>query len=233
MEWAGEYYYGDGLGANIYLILAPQSGYLFEWHGCGGLYDRNYGTVTWDKSSLRLSFTFPNRADGFLGIAEQFIPIPWGDRKYLVPANDIVGFCNDVNYGYEPRKGLHGFHLLRLGDEKREVKGFPAVPEKFKPYLLARPIEAEIIGVGKHVTSPGVGGGKFRDTPITLNCGKKKGLLAGMKLHVVKPEDIIGSVEIKKVDEDRAEAVMPRIGEDEAGPQIGWKLSTRSQWHSD
>jgi hypothetical protein len=39
-EWAGEYYTGDGLGANISLAIAPKSGYVFEWDGCMGLYDK-------------------------------------------------------------------------------------------------------------------------------------------------------------------------------------------------
>jgi hypothetical protein len=47
--WAGEYYFGDGLGVNVSLILAPKFGYVFEWRGCLGLYDRNYGAVTSTK----------------------------------------------------------------------------------------------------------------------------------------------------------------------------------------
>ena len=196
------------------------------------MYDRNYGAVTWEKRRLRLSFTFANKREGFHGIAEEFIPVAWGDRKYLIPADDIVGFCNEVNDGSEPRKG-YGSYLMRQGDEKKEVKGLPAVPEKFKPYLLAHPIEVEIIGVGKYTTRPSVGDWRFKDIPVTLNGGKKKGLLAGMKLHVVKPEHVVESVEVKKVDEQRSEAVMTQIGEKEAGPQIGWKLSTRCPWNSD
>ena len=38
-DWAGSYYKGDGLGENVSLILSPKNGYLFEWHGCMGLYD--------------------------------------------------------------------------------------------------------------------------------------------------------------------------------------------------
>jgi hypothetical protein len=72
-EWAGEYYEGDGLGVNVSLILAPKSGYVFEWHGCLGLYDRNYGAVTLKDRRIRLSFTFPNKREGFQGIAEEFI----------------------------------------------------------------------------------------------------------------------------------------------------------------
>src|ERR1700730_15103618 len=43
--WAGEYYEGDGLGVGISLSLAPESGFVFEWHGCMGVYDRNYGEL--------------------------------------------------------------------------------------------------------------------------------------------------------------------------------------------
>lgn len=44
-SWAGSYYYGDGLGVNVELTLAPKSGFAFTWHGCLGLYDMNYGNV--------------------------------------------------------------------------------------------------------------------------------------------------------------------------------------------
>jgi hypothetical protein len=231
-EWAGQYYEGDGMGVNVSLILAPKSGYLFEWHGCGGLYDRNYGAITWNKGRLRLSFTFPNKQKGFQGIAEEFVPIAWGDRKYLIPTDDIVGFCNEVNDGSEPRKRLHGFYLLRRGDEKKEVKGFPAVPGEFKPYLLARPIEAEIVGIGKTTTVPSWGGGNFMDISVTLNRGKKQGLLVGMKLHVVKPENAVQSAQITKVEDERSEAVMTQVGGNEERPRVGWRLSTRCPWHS-
>src|SRR5687767_13739491 len=43
--WAGEYYYGDGLGVNVRLLLTPQSGFVFQWRGCLGVYDRNHGAV--------------------------------------------------------------------------------------------------------------------------------------------------------------------------------------------
>jgi hypothetical protein len=92
-DWAGEYYAGDGLGVNTSLVLAPSSGYVFEWHGCLGLYDRNYGVVAWTNSRVCLSFTFENTRKGFQGIAPELIPVPWGARQYLVPADDIIGFC--------------------------------------------------------------------------------------------------------------------------------------------
>jgi hypothetical protein len=229
--WAGEYYEGDGSGVNVLLILAPKSGYVFEWHGCLGLYDRNYGAVTSAKGKLHLSFTFPNKQKGFQGIAEEFTPVAWGTRKYLIPSNNIVGFCNEVNDGSEPRKGLRGFYLLRRGDEKKEAKGFPDVPQEFKPYLLAHPIEAEIISIGAVTTRPSLADWKFKDTSVTLNRGKKAGLLVGMKLHVIKPDSIVESVKITKVEDERSEGVVTQAGEDEKDPRVGWKLSTRCRWN--
>lgn len=82
--WAGEYYEGDGLGVNVRLFIAPKSGYVFEWRGCLGLYDRNFGAVTVANGRLRLSFAYPNKREGFKGIAEQLVPIRWGERAYLV-----------------------------------------------------------------------------------------------------------------------------------------------------
>jgi len=232
-DWAGEYYHGDGLGVNVTLLLAPESGFVFEWHGCLGLYDRNYGAVSETDGRIRLAFTFENKREGFQGIAGELIPIPWGPRRYLVPADDVVGFCNAVNEGSEPRKDAHGRYLLRKGDAKRKVLGFPSVPQGFKAYLLKRPIEAEILAVGKPATRPSAFEWKFKDTPVTLNVGKDHGLLPGMELHVVKPDNIFESVRITKVEDEKSEGVMTQIGAGKKGPRVGWRLSTRFRWNAE
>ncbi|MGH7139355.1 MAG: hypothetical protein ACREHD_26720 [Pirellulales bacterium] len=218
-EWAGEYYYGDGLGVNISLVLAPRSGYSFEWRGCGGLYDRNYGPLDQKKGRLRLSFTLPHNPNGLAGITEEIIPVAWGTREYLIPPGEMVRFCNDVNRGAEPRTGPHGFHLLRRGDEKKPVSGLPSLPDEFKRYLLTTPIEAEIVQVGGPASS---------GTAIVLNRGTKHGFFPGMELHVIEPSDHLSSVKITAVEEDRSKAVVERIFDDEPEPGLGWKLSTRS-----
>jgi hypothetical protein len=230
-DWAGEYYAGDGLGVNTSLVLAPSSGYVFEWHGCLGLYDRNYGVVAWTNSRVCLSFTFENTRKGFQGIAPELIPVPWGARQYLVPADDIIGFCNNINEGREPRMNAHGFYLMRRGDEKKKVIGFPKVPDEYRPYLLAKPIEAIIIAVGPYTTRPSVVEWKFKDTPVTLDAGAKQGLRMGMELVVTKPRDTVESVRITRVEEKRSEAIMIQAGEEEPGPEVGWRLSSQAPWN--
>lgn len=228
--WAGEYYSGDGLGVNVSLFLAPGAGYVFEWHGCMGLYDRNYGDIAETNGRIRLSFTFKNERKGFQGIAEEFTPVPWGDRQYLIPSDDVMEFCNRVNGGTEPRDGVHGRHLLRWGDEKKAVSGFPVVPEECRAYLLTEPIIAEIVGVASVTTRPSVCEWKFKDTTVVLNIGTDQGLHKGMELQVVKPAHLVESVRITKVLASTSEGVMTQSGEENEEPEKGWQLSTRCPW---
>jgi hypothetical protein len=228
--WAGKYYEGDGLGVNVSLAIAPKSGYVFEWHGCMGLYDRNYGTAQWKDGEIQLSFTFKNERKGFQGIAEKLIPVAWGPRKYLIPADSVIEFCNEVNEGREPRRGMHGMCLLRDGDEKKKVDGLPDVPKEYQPYLLKERIRAAIVAVGKSVVDSG-GGLDERTTAVTVNVGKKGGILSGMVLYVIEPSTGVDSVKITKVEDDKSEGVLSQIGKDEPVPSVGWKLSTRAPWH--
>jgi hypothetical protein len=60
-EWAGEYYFGDGLGVNVRALIAPQGGFIFSWTGCLGLYDVNFGSVRAQDDRLTLQFELPNK----------------------------------------------------------------------------------------------------------------------------------------------------------------------------
>jgi hypothetical protein len=229
-DWAGVYYAGDGMGENTSLAIAPESGYVFQWRGCLGLYDQNYGVVNWKDGQLRLSFTFENERKGFRGIAPELIPVSWGSRIYLIPTDDCVGFCNEINQGKEPRNISHGNYFLRLEDEKFAVNGFPKLPEEFRSYLLATPIEATVVAVSPFSTRPRVADWKFKDTPVTLDVGSKQGLRVGMELLVTKPKHKLESMQVTKVEEMRSEAIMTQIEESEPGPEVGWKLSTQAPW---
>ena len=113
--WAGTYYFGDGLGANVSLALSPAAGFLFEWHGCLGLYDRNYGQVTVNGARLHLLPELESSHDGFQGLVATLVAIPWGPRRYLVPADKIKDFCNAVNSAREPRTRVHGISSFCAG----------------------------------------------------------------------------------------------------------------------
>ena len=230
--WAGEYYAGDGLGANTVILLGPTAGYVFEWHGCLGVYDRNYGPVTEKDGRLRLGFAFPNPKEGLrAAIAPEMIPLRWGDRRYLIPADDVVGFCNKVHQGLEPHPG--GFYLLRRGDRDKAAAGPKDLPPEFQAYLLPEPTEVTVSAVGASTTRPGWAADfKFKDTPLTFDAGKNRGLKVGMEFFVREPDGSAWSVTLANVGDDRSEAVLSQMGEESPGPRVGWRASTRLPWLS-
>ena len=229
--WAGSYYKGDGRGENVSFKIAPTNGYVFKWHGCLGLYDRNYGNVEPQAERLRLSFAFPNIQEGFKGIAEELLPVSWGERNYLIPPDEIVGFCNDINSGREPRRRIYGRYLLRDGDESKDVQGQPEVPMEFRRYLLEKPITALTTGIGSVTKRPSVCEWYFKDTEVVLDQGSKDGILLGMKFYVVTPDDVVESLTIKTVDEDKSIGVVTQSGDDASLIKPGWEISTRPRWN--
>jgi hypothetical protein len=230
-DWAGEYYAGDGLGVNTTLVLAPRAGYVFEWAGCLGLYDRNYGAITSESRRLRLTFTFDNAREAFRGIAPEFIVVDWEARRYLVPADDVIGFCNEVNQGAEPRTRMHGQYLLRRGDETKQVSGAPELPLEYRDCLLASPVQANVVGVGAPTLRPSTGKWTFKDTPLTLDAGFDQGLRLGMELVVIEPRNLVETVRITRVEGSRAEATITQLNEESLSPEVGWRVSTRAPWH--
>ena len=224
-DWAGEYFLGNGL-SGIQLLLAPESGYVLERNSDIGPLGCNFGIVSEKNGRICLSNNKIQTRQMFPGNAEEFIPIKWGTRKYLIPADELVGFCNDINEGAEPRKWNTGQYFLRRGDAKKKVTGFPVVPKGFRTYLLERPIEAQIVAVD----SPAPRARDCEDWkyPVTLNVGKNHGLLPGMKLYLLNPDRFVGPVIIKNVENMESEGIISQSGRKNTAPVIGSKLSTHS-----
>ncbi len=233
--WAGRYYEGDGLGSNRHLTLAPENGFVYTVHGCLGLYNLSSGNVVQEGGLVKLTFSVENDQKEAREITVAFVPIPWGDRHYLVPSEKMVEFCNQVNRG----ERIH--HFLRFSDKEGEspyrsrhkiaTPGLPDVPEKYKPYLRRHhPIEAEITAMGETTNDPRQ---YFpQKTVVTLDKGTKDGLLPGMTLAVIKPEATdLSSAEVTVTDvkETSAEGILA-WQKSSAAPAVGWKLSTRSRW---
>jgi hypothetical protein len=226
-EWAGEYYYGDGLGVNVNLTLAPELGYVFTWHGCLGLYDLNYGAVRFENGKVKLVFKYHNHRGGFHGIAPEFYPVRWGDRHYLIPSDGVVEFCNAVNSGLEPCAVFCARFLLLRGDQDKRVEGEPTIPVQFRRYVLSTPITAKIISLERSYIERDRGlPDNFRISQVTLDSGTAEGVLPGMELHSYDPPNS-ETVEIIEVNEHSSRARIVQIGTDGDKPKAGWRLSTR------
>ncbi len=220
--WAGEYYYGDGLGVNVDLSLAPKSGFVFTWNGCLGLYDQNYGDVAESDGRIRLVFKLSNERKGFQGIAPEFFPVIWGDRHYLISSDGVVEFANAINAGFEPRDSAWGEFLIKREDVSKAVTGFPNLPAQYSGYLLSNPIDAEISEVrqSRREDSQGI-------TTVLLNVGATQGVKKGMEFYLHIPSGFFESAKVTRVDSSSSEAEIFQCCGDKAGPpSVGWKLST-------
>ncbi len=223
--WAGTYHTAD-----TKLSLVPKSGFALLGHS---YLDHNYGEVVPTKhGSLRLLFTFENEREGPGGIAPEFILVPWGERRYLIPIDEVVGFCNSINSGYEPSVLGYGLHFLRSGDDKKPTTGAPEIPEKYRAYLLREPVDAEILAVHKTEVEIKKGGFIQYATSVTLNVGRSHKILPGMSFDFYEPRDAlwpaVNEVSVVSVDEHTSKARVRHWGKSPA-PEVGWKLTTGSR----
>jgi hypothetical protein len=217
-RWAGEYYVGDGLGVNVSLSLAPANGFVFTWHGCLGLYDQNWGEVSEDEAGvIHLKCAFDNNREGFQGIATEMLLVPWGERRYLVPVDEMVAFCNHVNTGSADREGRHTLFAMRRGDERKRIDGAPDVPERYRRFLLAKPITATIVEVD---------GAEF-----TVDVGARDGAFVGMQMFITDDEYVVRSINLTAVDDRSSIAHEASCFSNQPELRSGLGLSTRAPWN--
>jgi len=232
--WAGQYYHGDGLGMNISVALAPESGIVYTWRGCLGLYEFDHGTVV-ETGKNRLRVQFQNkRAPGlFSGTSPELVVVPWGDRRYLIPAEKMMDFVCAVNLGREPRSTAGGWFLLRGDDNTKKVRGKPKLAKKFARFILQRPVEAKITAVEKPVIEEGASGSTRQVmVKVTIDRGKSHGIFPGMELAlVVEPPlfSLVGGRVVAVRDKTAIVALTVLLSTQEEAfePRVGWRLSTR------
>jgi hypothetical protein len=229
-EWAGEYYWGDGLGVNVTLLVAPKSGFAYWWEGCLGLYDLNYGGVEATGGRLKLLCELPNGREYYAGIDSELTPVLWGERHYLIASDKMLEFANYVNAGFEPRDKIYGSFLLRRGDERKAARGAPEVPVEYRNLLLAAPIRTRISSVGmSRSESNDSCKSTDRVTLVVLDVGSAKGVRPGMEFYPFTPPSAdVFSVRVTKVEADSSEAQVEQCAED-APPSQEWELSTSAR----
>ncbi|MFA6243579.1 MAG: hypothetical protein WC655_21740 [Candidatus Hydrogenedentales bacterium] len=218
--WAG--YYTDSV---VNLWIAPGAGFAYEVHGCMGIYDRNYGKVSVSGGKLQFQSVLPIENMFGATVAPGLIPVVWGSRAYLITSDDMIDFCNSVNRGFEPREGSCGCYLLRHADANLPANEMPAVPDEYKRYLLKTPIQAKVISVGETEPFREYGMRNYR-TRLVVDVGSKQGLLAGMELAPIQPDNAYGDLTVLSVKDGQAEAEFVGYSR-RPKPSAGWVFSTR------
>jgi len=180
VAWAGDYYFGDGTGQNVSVSLSRHSGVAATWQGCLGTYSANKGTVIPQADgSLLLKFEQPNDERAF-GFADHLVPVPWGERMYMISEKELPAFASAVNLGDEPRKGAYGSFLMRSGDERRKVHGLPVLPPAQQSLIREVPLEVGVVSANRlHNNDADKFECQYR---LKLDRGANDGLAAGMKL---------------------------------------------------
>lgn len=74
-----------------------------------------------------LDGTRPGVDDG--GLPPAWLPVAWGERRYLVSGRQLVPFCIAAAEGREPRSQRVGRFYLRENDETKPVSGGTPVEE--------------------------------------------------------------------------------------------------------
>ena len=171
---AGTYYQGDGTGVNLHLTINKDNTFNFRWTGCLGEYDKNLGKWKIEGDVLVLEPELAHEQKGFKGMDVRFIPVPWGERMYLVEENSVPCFAANVRKG-GPKTSLddiHGSDYIQVDPEKYEPKpksGQPVLPERYRLFYEKGPIEAKIIDL-------------LPDGTVILDKGKNHGLRTGLVL---------------------------------------------------
>jgi hypothetical protein len=135
VEFAGKYYMGDGLGMNCTFVIEPDLSFHISWSNDTGHKVNYNGSISFADGQFVLTPTAEVALPAFC-YNRTFVPINWGERKYLLPNDDdevskyiTSTFCKRVKNGDEPRDDMYGFSYLRTADITSKVTGFPRRPD--------------------------------------------------------------------------------------------------------
>jgi hypothetical protein len=223
--WAGVYSCGDGLGFNVAISVAPQSGLYYSWNGCLGLYDWNYGRIEEVKEeTIKLELALDPKWNSFFYLSSELCRVRWGPRRYLIPRSQMLNFLNAVNEG-SARDGTS--FPLRREDQGLPASGLPEVPAEYRRWILESPISATITAVKSSVVEVKGRDGETSPITVTLDAGSEAGLIAGMRLTVREPRNTAW-VELSEVAASSSNGRFRGSRRDEI-PQVGWKLTAGSR----
>ncbi|MBI5881811.1 MAG: hypothetical protein HZB91_01705 [Elusimicrobia bacterium] len=221
--WAGGYYQGDGLGANLSLLVAPEAGYHYAWRGCTGTHEEEHGRVREQQGKLAFEGARSRT------LSRGLVVVPWSDRVYLVAEDELPRFANEINAGQEPRYDGQGFFFLRNGDDEKVVDDKPRLPPAYGKLLLERPIDARILSIGRPLAEPGPDGFDH-ETTVALSAGRRDGVLPGMAFHPLG-KDRSGTATVLHAGEKSSLARFARMLMSDPRPEPGWLLSTVEEWN--
>ena len=172
-ELAGDYTFGDGFVHQRLVVSLPDR-YDFGWHGDvisdEPHHDDRYesrGRCSVVDGVLRLVPEGPFSSDLRDLMGNDFVPVRWGGRRYLIPEKERLAFCSIVNQGDVPRYMRSGPFFVPNVGRRKPPEGRPEVPPEWASFLLPKPVTGTITEV-------------LENQVAIMNVGARDGLKAGM-----------------------------------------------------
>ncbi len=235
VEWAGAYESGDIGFSGVSLLIAPKHGFVRSRYSDLSpepLPSFDFGEVSMGEDGiLRLTGT-----RGYLA-SKEFFFVPWGERHFLVPVEEIRAFVNVVNAGCDQVTDARQLVSLKFpskeGEFRKRLFGIPKLPAAFANLILKSPIKAVMKTVGGRTLTKYSPTSSLwsRTTKITIDRGHSDGVWEGMYFFLISKDGskVIGNAIVKTVSAHSADAETRDSfeGEEPPLPTIGTRMTTR------
>ena len=168
-----------GWGHSVRLTLDADGTYEAQWkRGCWDG-EREKGTFTMSEGLVWIEL--PDGKPHTMTEGTRYVPVKWGERRFLIPPDQLVEFRSDVLEGFDS-DNISGYGMescfRRTVDEDKPVSGVPVAPGRWQDYfygIIAKSIEATVTSVytetGRY--------GKLHY--VTIDQGTADGLRRGMR----------------------------------------------------
>jgi hypothetical protein len=231
--WTGEYYEGDHLGFNLYLIITRDR-FAYAAYSDIGFLGAGHGTVAQIGNRIRLNLAPENNNQGSAkGMMRgkfdtDLVPVQWGSRRYLVAVDEFANFGSAINHGSEP--GSPGLFLLRKGDEKKPVAGLTGLPDGIRDFVLGKQIVMQVVGESElpaRRVKP-----EYADFlpntryQLVFDKGSRNGVKVGLEVWQCYPSSEFALVVIDRVEAYRSFGVLTPLVKNEPAPTRQWRFTT-------
>jgi hypothetical protein len=210
-DLAGEFTFGNGFVFQRLEVSLPDR-YYFRWkndvitdepHHDDRFESRGRCSVV--DGVLRLVPEGPCSSEVRELMGNDFVPVRWGGRRYLIPEKERVDFCSSVNQGEIPKYMRDGpFSLDAVVDRPKPPQGRPEVPPEWAAFLLPTSVTGTITEL-------------LENQVAIIDVGAKDGLKAGM-VFIRETNAVFSLMTSIKVLFTEADRSFVRISEPDAGP---------------
>jgi hypothetical protein len=172
-EFSGTYFAHFGLGHSD-LTLTNHGAFQLDQQGDIPVrgYTPYHGSFTFINRLIKLMPQGRRSQQELRFGAHEYYAVRWGKRRYLVAADRMLGFCNEINSGGNSLSNFGSWseYYLHTGDDKLPVPTTPPdVPVKWKGYLLNKIIQGHVIRI-------------INNKSAKIDVGSSDGLKPGMEL---------------------------------------------------